>query len=143
MKVHMMIRECLPCKEREEYVAQLRRGGCAFVTERQKNRYIDEFLRFVESTSGHTTAKEIGPSDLREYAKHLEQQRHLFVTARIKMLIPIEWCRWMKATKRIPEDPTMGMSATAMVSDLRASAALIRKTSAGRRADPPNRRARS
>jgi threonine aldolase len=67
------LRECLPSKEREDYVAHRRRRGCTFVTERQVNRYVDEFLRFCEKTFGHTSPQRIGASDLFKYGKYLER----------------------------------------------------------------------
>jgi site-specific recombinase XerD len=119
------LRECLPSKEREEYVVHVRRRGCTFVTERQVNRYIDEFLRFCEATFGHTNAQRIGASDLMKYGKYLEQREHTFVTARAKMTLALQWCRWLAATKRIARDPAPGMKATAMVSSLRKGASTL------------------
>jgi hypothetical protein len=108
------IRECLPSKEREAYVAYERSRGCTLVTERQKNRYIDEFLRFCKKD-----AHQIRASDLKRYAKHLERLQEAFETARAKIAIPIQWCRWMGTTKKIAKDPTAGMDAGAMVSRLK------------------------
>jgi len=104
----------LPSKEREEFVASERHRGFNFVTERQKNRYIDMFLRFCKKN-----ARQIKPSDLTKYAKHLERQCHTFETARAKIAIPIQWCRWMVKTKKITKDPSLGMSAAALVAKLK------------------------
>jgi site-specific recombinase XerD len=109
-----MTRECLPSKEREEYIAHQRRRGHSFITERQKNRYIDLFLRFCEKD-----ARRIKAADLEKYAEHLERQSHTFATAYMKMAAPIQWCRWMANTKKIGRDPTLGMDAKAMVSRLK------------------------
>ncbi|MGA2588913.1 MAG: hypothetical protein ABSH32_03275 [Bryobacteraceae bacterium] len=102
-----------------EYLAEVRKRGCTSVYERQKNRYIDEFLRFCEKTSKTTNPKRITASDLTGYGKHLEKQKQNYTTARTKMLIAIQWCRWLAATKKIAGDPSEGMNASAMVSGLR------------------------
>jgi hypothetical protein len=104
-------RDCLPSKEREQFVAYERSRGCAFITERQKNRYVDEFLRFCKKD-----AKRITAADLRRYAKHLEGLQQAFETARAKMMVPLQWCRWMAATEKIAKDPSLGMDAGTMVS---------------------------
>jgi hypothetical protein len=65
-------REYLPSEEREDYVAYARRRGCALITARQKNRYVDEFIRFCSSHSGHSDVKDTNKMDFLKYCKWLE-----------------------------------------------------------------------
>jgi site-specific recombinase XerC len=117
----MNARECLPSKEREEYVFHMRKQGCTLVTERQTNRYADELLRFCSTHSNHANAQKISVSDLLSYAKHLERTSKTFGTARSKLTIALKWCRWLSETGRIKRNPAEGLNATKLVGGKTAS----------------------
>jgi site-specific recombinase XerC len=112
------LRECLPSKEREEYVSHVRRRGVTHVTERQVNRYIDEFLRFRASLD-RLKLGDLSSNDLLAYAKHLERSNRTFVTARTKLTITLAWCRWLFATGRVKANAAEGLDSTAMLSRMR------------------------
>ena len=112
------IRECLPSKEREDYVAYVRRQGVTFVTERQTNRYVDEFLRFCLARSKHSSAVDISSKDILQYAKHLERTCMTFVTARVKMSIVLQWSRWLHETGRIKENPADNLKARSLLASM-------------------------
>jgi site-specific recombinase XerC len=112
------MRECLPSKEREEYVSRVRERGITFVTERQVNRYIDEFLRF-RASRGRTSLTDLGSRDLLAYAGHLERSNRTFVTARIKLAVALQWCRWLFEVGRLETDVTEGISASGALSRMR------------------------
>ena len=52
-------RECIPCKERELFISESARKGDTTVTLRQKNRYIDEFLGFINDTYGFSEPQQL------------------------------------------------------------------------------------
>ena len=112
------LRECLPSKEREEYVSHIRMQGYTTVAERQVNRYTDEFLRFCSSHSRHANAQNISAKDLLSYAKHLERTSKTFVTARTKMSIVLQWCRWLTETGRMKKNPAENLKASQLVAAL-------------------------
>lgn len=114
------LRDCLPCDEREAYISHVRRQGSTFVTQRQKNRYIDDFWRFCTEEIGHTSLQTITAADLIKYGKHLEKQKHTFETARTKMVMPLQWLRWLAEVKRIPNNPGAALSASALIKKLAA-----------------------
>src|SRR5580693_2541713 len=98
-------REYVPSEEREDYVAYARRRGCTLVTVRQKNRYVDEFLRFCTSHSGHSNVKAIGTTDFLNYAKCLKAGCKTYATARAKLGRAIQWFNWLAETGRIKRNP--------------------------------------
>ena len=115
------LRECLPSKEREEYVSRVRRRGVTFVTERQVNRYVDEFLRFFESMN-RGKLSDLTSRDLVAYAKHLERSNRTFVTARTKLAVALKWSRWLFETGRLKNDVAEGLSASGALSKMREKA---------------------
>jgi site-specific recombinase XerC len=112
------LRECLPSKEREEYVSRLRRRYLSHVAERQANRYIDEFLRFQGSVN-RPNLPDLSPNDMLAYAKHLERSNRTFATARTKLTIALRWCRWLFEIGRVQSDVTEGFRASEMLSKMR------------------------
>ena len=112
------LRECLPSKEREEYVSRVRRRGLSIVFERQVNRYIDEFLRFRASID-RPNLSDLSSRDIFAYVKHLERSNRTFVTARTKLTIALEWCRWLFETGRVKTDVTEGLNASRALNKLR------------------------
>ena len=102
-------RECLLSQEREDFVAEARRSGCTLITERQKNRYIDEFLRFCSTHSHHASAKRITRDDVMAYAEHIERTSRKSSTAIAKMLVVLQWCRWLHETGRLKQDAAAGL----------------------------------
>ena len=111
------LRNCLPSKEREEYVAHLRRLGFTVITERQRNRYIDEFLRFCFAKSNHLSAQKITERDIRSYAGRLARTSTTVGTARTKLTIVLQWCKWLKDTDRIKTNPAETLKPKALVGD--------------------------
>ena len=112
------LRDCLPCDEREAYISHVRRRGTTFVTQRQKNRYIDDFWRFCTQDCKRTSVQAITTADIFKYARLLETQRHTFETARTKILMPLQWLSWLADVKRIPTNPAATLSATTLVKKL-------------------------
>jgi len=111
-------RVCLPSKEREDYVLFSRKQGHTLVTERQKNRYIDEFLRYCSDQFGHTDALKISQSNLIRYARHVERMNRNSATAYAKLGAVFTWFHWLAKTKRIENDPAEGLNASRMASNL-------------------------
>lgn len=109
------LRECLPSPEREEYVLESRRAGCTFVTERQRNRYIDEFLRFCLEQAHHASARKVTTADLRAFGKHVARSCRKVQTARTKVTIVLAWCRWLLEKGYVKQDPGEGLRSTDLV----------------------------
>ena len=112
---HRPLRECLPSVEREDYIRHVRMEGCTFITERQKNRYIDEFLRFCKEYSNHSDATKIRRKDLVEYGKRVKRTSLKIQTARTKLLVVLQWLRWLAGTGRIKENPANGLQASELI----------------------------
>ena len=113
--MHRPLRVCLPSKEREEYVLFVRKKGCTLVTERQKNRYIDKFLRYCSKEFGHTAARKISKSDLIKYGKHVDQTNRNYGTSSTKLSMVFQWFHWLAKTNRIPNDPANGLKASQLI----------------------------
>jgi site-specific recombinase XerC len=108
-------REYVPNAEREDYVAYVRRRGCTLVTVRQKNRYVDEFIRFCSSHSGHSNVKEINTTDFLNYAKWLESSCRTCVTGQTKIGRAIQWFNWLAETGRVKNNPARGLIAARLI----------------------------
>jgi site-specific recombinase XerC len=115
----MKRRECLPCREREEYEAESVKGGCTTITVRQRSRYVDEFLRFSSENGGNTIPKRITQDDIRAFAAHVRTHSRTFVTARAKVTIVMGWCSWLHERGVLKRNPSEGLSATGLVASLK------------------------
>jgi site-specific recombinase XerC len=109
------LRECLQSKERKDYIAYLRREGISHVSERQQNRYVDEFLRFLDKTQGHTNPQKITKADIHRFAKHLQRDSKNIMTAQRKLRIAIQWLRWLVSMKRLDVNPTEGLMSSRLL----------------------------
>jgi hypothetical protein len=108
-------REYLPSEEREDYIAYARRRGCTLVTLRQKNRYVDEFVRFCFSHSGHSHVKDIDKMDFLNYGKWLESGSGTYATGQAKIGRAIQWFNWLAETGRIKKNPARGLIAGKLI----------------------------
>ncbi len=108
-------RQYLPSEEREDYVAYARRRGCTLVTVRQKNCYVDEFIRFCHSQSGHSNVKDISTTDFLNYGRWLETNCRKFATGQAKIGGAIHWFNWMAETGRIKNNPARGLIASRLI----------------------------
>jgi site-specific recombinase XerC len=108
-------REYLPSEEREDYVAYARRRGCTLVTALQKNRYVDEFIRFCSSHSGHSHVKDISRMDFLNYGKWLESSCRTYATGQTKIGRAIQWFNWLAETGRIEKNPARGLVAGRLI----------------------------
>lgn len=114
--MHRPLRVCLPSKERDDYVLFVRRKGCTIVTVRQRNRYIDECLRYCNGQFGYSDAHKISKSDLIKYGTYVGQTNRNYMTARCKLLMAFQWFHWLALTKRIANDPAKGLIASQLLS---------------------------
>ena len=110
------LRVCLPSKEREDYISFIRRQGVSEVTERQRNRYVDEFLRYCDDNFGYTDPEKITKAQLQKYAKHVRRNNSRLATSRIKVGAVLQWLRWLVSTRRLNEDPTIGFTIAGLLS---------------------------
>jgi site-specific recombinase XerD len=115
----MKTRECLPCQEREDYVLEVRRAGVTRVTERQRNRYIDEFLRFCLEQSHQASVRKISVVDLKAYGKHVARSSRKFTTARTKVAIVLVWCRWLFDKGHIKQNLADGLNSSDLLPQTR------------------------
>ena len=113
------LRTCLPSYERESYISFLRKNDYSFVTERQSNRYIDDFLRFCQDEFKHAEAQKVAQKHVIAYAKRLTIQEGNYQTARVKLLVVLKWLRWLASKERIGADPTADLIAAQMVATLK------------------------
>jgi len=125
-------REYLPSEEREDYVAYARRKGCTLVTLGQKNRYVDEFVRFCSSHSGHSNVKDINTMDFLNYGRWLESSCRTYATGQAKIGRAIQWFTWLAETGRIKTNPARGLIAGRLIP----SARNVRQESATFRYEP-------
>jgi len=116
------LRECLPSREREDFVSSVRRQGrVTLITERQKNRYVDEFLRFCSpGASRAVAARDLSTADILNYAKYVERHSKTFGTGFTKVSIPIQWFNWLAETGRIESNPAENLNASQLVARLKA-----------------------
>ena len=88
-------RECLPSKEREDFIKMVKTKGITAIAVGCKNRYIDEFLRYCDRQSGTTAIKTIKPQMIHDFANHLLGSSVQKNTVRAKLGAVLEWCRWL------------------------------------------------
>ncbi len=108
-------REYLPSEEREAYVAYARRRGRTLVTVQQKNCYVDEFVRFCSSQSGHSNVNDIDTTDFLNYGKWLGTSCRTFATRLAKIGGAIQWFSWLAETGRIKTNPARGLIASRLI----------------------------
>lgn len=111
-------RVCLKSLEREAYVNAALIRGCADVTARIKNRYIDEFLRYCNEHAGHHRASEVTDSLIQAFAQHLYETSWQWNTAYTKLWEVLNWLRWLRTEGRIKHDAGEGLSPGKVLRDL-------------------------
>jgi site-specific recombinase XerD len=102
-------RRVLPSREREEYLSAMRQRGYTAVTMGCKNRYIDEFLRFVAGKHKHTSPGRVTKKTTGQFRDFLEVQRVLRSTKRAKWREICVWFEWLQSEGKIESNPFSGM----------------------------------
>lgn len=98
-------RKCLPCQERELYMTFLARSNLSKVYIRQKNRYIDEFLRFVQRETGSTDLSELKPALLRKYINDITANKLIRPTTQsTKVAVVRHWLEWLHDNNYLKHD---------------------------------------
>lgn len=59
--------KCLPSKEREKYILHVSKSSKSVIVIRQRNRYIDEFLRFIDKEYGHHSPRKLSKEQVDHY----------------------------------------------------------------------------
>ncbi len=101
-------RKVLPSSEREEYLKAMQQRGYNAVTMGCKNRYVDEFLRFVQSQCRHTSPSRVTKAVVGKFRVFLQSQRISAESKRAKWQEVSAWFRWLHAEAKIDKDPFSG-----------------------------------
>jgi site-specific recombinase XerD len=98
----------LPSTEREEYLKAMQQRGYTAVTMGCKNRYVDEFLRFLKSQCRHTSPSRVTKAVVEKFRVFLQSQRVSADSKRAKWQEVSAWFRWLHAEAKIDKDPFCG-----------------------------------
>jgi len=95
--------------EREDYIRNVREQGFSLITQRQRSRYIDDFLHFLETHFRRTSPTSIRREDVLQYARGLTVTKQALGTLRVKAAVVLQWLRWLADTGRIRGNPAGGL----------------------------------
>lgn len=103
-------RKCLPCQERELYMAFLAKNNLSKVYIRQKNRYIDEFLRFVQREAKSTAISKLKPELLKKYSTEITSNKLILPkTQSTKMAVVRQWLQWLHGNGYLKENLSLSI----------------------------------
>ncbi len=98
-------RKCLPSHERELYIEHLARSNLSKGYIRQKNRYIDEFLRYVHKEIGSTSLSKLNSEVVRKYVEITNSNKLILQTTRsTKSALVKQWLKWLHENNLIIND---------------------------------------
>ena len=99
-------RHCLTNRERELFIESLAASRINKITIRVYNRYIDEFIRYLNNTHKTTNIRKVSPSMIADYRAYVNGQRTIKeVTKYVKISSIKKWCVWLENNKIIKVSP--------------------------------------
>lgn len=101
--------KCVPCPEREGYIAAVSKKGFSRVTVGVKNRYIDEFIQFYQAQYGSPVPGKVQRLHIEEFAKYVADQDILRATATFKLREVLACFDWLCAHGKICSNPGAGL----------------------------------
>ena len=91
-------RECLPCIERELFIKECAENGESTIGIRQKNRYIDEFLRFVNEKYGFYAPKKLTKKHFDAYQHTIIEDKYISNSTKSNKISKARiWLQWLYA----------------------------------------------
>ncbi|MGZ8182314.1 MAG: hypothetical protein ACXWT1_10175 [Methylobacter sp.] len=98
-------RSCLECKEREIYIEHCSNKITSKIRLRQINRFIDEFLVFINKNYHHSSPKLITYQQVQDYKEHIKNKmNNRSSTKELKLRTLLGWIVWMQDNKLIDQD---------------------------------------